>query len=179
MTDLLSTLQLVLKDGGYHCWLMPVERRAGVMFEDDTLMGFGYIFDDPQSLIDRWQTQEATALSRFASRFREANEKSWNIYSVFLCAAGADEEQARLIRQIEENMDRTRKIAACGVVTVDEVVTALLPIMPLQYRPTLEQEDYAGRLRRRIADFAPDAADAALNGDVPAADVVALLGTRT
>ena len=43
MTDLLSTLQLVLKDGGYQCWLMAVERRTGVMFEDDALMGFGYI----------------------------------------------------------------------------------------------------------------------------------------
>ncbi|MCP1913344.1 hypothetical protein J2R96_005824 [Bradyrhizobium elkanii] len=179
MTDLLSTLQLVLKDGGYQCWLMPVERRAGVSFEDDTLMGFGYIFDDAQSLIDRWQDQEAATLNRYAPRFRDANDKAWNIYSVFLCSGTADEEQGRLIRLIEENLDRTRKIAACGVGTVEEVVTALLPIMPIQYRPTLEQEDYAARLRRRIADFAPEAADAALNEDVPAADVIALLGTKS
>lgn len=50
--------------------------------------------------------------------------------------------------------------------------------MPLQYRPTLERENYADRLRRRIADFAPDAADAALDEDVPVAEVVALLGSR-
>jgi len=179
MTDLLSTLQLVLKDGGYQCWLMPVERRAGVAFEDDTLIGFGYVFDDAQSLIERWHTQEAATLNRFASRFREADEKAWNIYSVFLCSAAADDEQARFIQQIEENLDRTRKVAACGVRTIEEVVTAMLPIMPLQYRPTLEQEDYADRLRRRIANFAPDAAEAALNADVPAADVIALLGSRS
>ncbi|MVT69466.1 hypothetical protein GPL21_30695 [Bradyrhizobium pachyrhizi] len=179
MTDLLSTLQLVLKDGGYQCWLMPVERRAGVTFEDDTLMGFGYVFEDPQSLIEQWRAQEAATLNRYASRFRAANEKAWNIYSIFLCATAAEEAQARVIRQIEEDLDRTRKIAACGVGTVDEVVTALLPIMPLQYRPTLEQEDYAARLRRRIADFAPDAAEAALNEDVPPADVIALLGTKS
>ena len=178
MTDLLSTVQLVLKDGGYQCWLIPVDRRAGVAFEDDTLMGFGYIFDDPQALIERWQVQESAALNRFASRFREANEKTWNLYSVFLCATAADEEQARNLRQIEENLERTRKVAACGVGTIEEVVTALLPLMPLQYRPTLERENYADRLRRRIADFAPDAADAALDEDVPVAEVVALLGSR-
>ncbi|SFJ53556.1 hypothetical protein SAMN04487925_108264 [Bradyrhizobium sp. cf659] len=142
------------------------------------MLGFGYIFDDPQTLIERWQAQEAATLNRFASRLREANDKAWNIYSLFICAAPADEEQSRLIRQIEENLERTRKIAACGVGTVDEVITALLPILPLQYRPSLEQENYADRLRRRIADFAPEAADAALNEDVPAAEVAAMLGTR-
>lgn len=83
MTDLLATLQLVLKDGGYQCWLMPVDRRTGVSFEDDALMGFGYIFDDPKSLIDRWQFQEAAILNRFAPRFREANDKAWNILFAF------------------------------------------------------------------------------------------------
>lgn len=116
MTDLLSTVQLVLKDGGYQCWLIPVDRRAGVAFEDDTLMGFGYIFDDPQALIERWQVQESAALNRFASRFREANEKTWNLYSVFLCATAADEEQARNLRQIEENLSGRVKLrhAASG-----------------------------------------------------------------
>jgi hypothetical protein len=178
MTDLLSTLQLVLKDGGYQCWFMPVDRRTGISFEDDALMGFGFIFDGPQSLIDRWQVQEAAILNRFAPRFREANDKAWNIYSLFLCAAPADDEQSRQIRRIEENLERTRKIAACGVGTGAEVVTALLPILPLQYRPRLEQEDYVDRLRRRIADFAPAAADAALSEDVPAADVALMLGTK-
>lgn len=99
-------------------------------------------------------------------------------YSLFLCAAPADEEQSRQVRQVEENLERTRKIAACGVRTGAEVVTALLPILPFQYRPRLEQEDYVGRLRRRIADFAPAAADATLSKDVPAADVALMLGIK-
>jgi hypothetical protein len=178
MTDLLSTLQLVLKDGGYQCWFMPVDRRTGVSFEDEALMGFAYIFDDPHSLINRWQVQEAAILNRFAPRFREADDKAWNIYSLFLCPSPADEEQSRQIRQIEENLERTRKIAACAVGTVDELVTTLLPILPLQYRPRLEQENYVDRLRRRIADFAPGAAEAALSENVPASDVAVMLGTK-
>ena len=177
MTDLLSTLQLVLKDGGYQCWLMPLERRTGVTFEDDAFMGFGYIFDSPQSLIERWQAQEAATLNRFASRFRDANEKAWNIYSVFLCSP-------RLMTSRHASSGRSRKhrpnAQNRGVWRRDRRGGRHgdLPIMPLQYRPTLEQED-AARLRRRIADFAPDAADAALNEDVPAADVIALLGAKS
>jgi hypothetical protein len=55
-------------------------------------------------------------------------------------------------------------------------VTALLPILPIQYRPRLEGEDLTDRLKRRIATIAPAVVEVALDEDVAPAEVVRLLG---
>ena len=178
MTDLTSTLQIILKDAGYQSWLISVDRRTIISFEDEALIGFAFTFETPQSLISQWQDQETAVLARFNQQFREAQDKAWNIYSLFLCASSADEAQAREIREIEENLERTRKIAACDLTSHEETAFAILPILPIQYRPRLEEEHYVDRLRKRIADFAPLAADAALNETIPAAEVAHILGAR-
>ncbi len=178
MTDLTSTLQIILKEAGYHSWLISVDRRTVISFEDETLIGFAFIFDTPQSLISQWLSQETAVLARYNQQFREAQDKAWNIYSLFLSAGPVDDMQAREIRQIEENQERTRKIAACGLSSHEDTVFALLPILPIQYRPRLEEENYVDRLRKRIADFAPNVADAVLNEDVSPAEVAHMLGTK-
>ena len=58
-------------------------------------------------------------------------------------------------------------------------MTALLPVLPIQYRPRLEEEDLTDRLKERIASIAPAAANVALDDNVPPADVVRLLGAPT
>jgi hypothetical protein len=95
-----------------------------------------------------------------------------------LCAKSGSEEQTNEIRRIDEDLERTRKIAACGLVGNDDVLTALLPVLPIQYRPVLEGEDLTQRLKKRIAAIAPAAVDVALNENVPARDVLPLLGAE-
>ena len=41
MTDLKSPLQAILQDCGYQTWLVPLDAREAVVFEDDAVMGFG------------------------------------------------------------------------------------------------------------------------------------------
>jgi hypothetical protein len=179
MTELTSTLQIILQEARYKVWLASVERLTAVCFEDEAIMGFACLFGDAKSLLDQWRTVEGALLNRYAPRLREAEDKAWNVYSIFLSAAAATQSQVREIRQIEEDLERTRKIAACGLTGRDEVVTAMLPVLPLQYRPRLDGEDLTERLRKRIATFAPMAADAALNEQVSPAEVVRLLGSPT
>jgi hypothetical protein len=80
-----------------------------------------------------------------------AGEKAWNVYCVFLTGADGDDRKRREIRRIEEDLDRTRKLAMCGVSTKQLLMDALLPLLSLQQKPILEPEGYEQRLRRRLA----------------------------
>ena len=80
------------------------------------------------------------------------------------------------LRWIEEDLERTRKIAACGIASREELVRVLLPVLPLQYQPELRAEDVTERLRRRIAAIAPNVVEVALDEAVSPVEVVRILG---
>jgi hypothetical protein len=178
VTDLKSQLQIVLQDAGYDTWLSAIEHLEIVGFEDDTVMGFACIFDDVASMLERWRRIETRLLNHNAPSLHRAGDKTWNLYSVFLSQAIANDGQSREIRWIEEDMERTRKLAACGVVDQSTLVAALLPLLPLQSQPSLDREDFdvTQRLVRRIGTIAPPAASVALDPKVNVTEVIRLLG---
>jgi hypothetical protein len=176
MIDVLSTMQGVLREARFTTRLASVERSPIVCFEDDTLMGFGCVFDDPGSLLSRWKATEMSILTRFAANFRAAGEKAWNVYCIFLCSSAADSIENRQVRWIEEDLEHTRKIAGCGLASREDLVRILLPLLPLQYQPALHTEDVTERLQRRIRTIAPRASEVVLDEAVSAAEVVRLLG---
>jgi hypothetical protein len=96
--------------------------------------------------------------------------------ALFLSSAIADALQKRQINSIEEDLERTRKIAACAISTREDLVRALLPILPLQHQAVLRPEDITERLKRRILNIAPKAANVALDETVSAVEVARLLG---
>jgi hypothetical protein len=178
MTDLLSIVQAVLQDAGYGVRLIPMDRSTFIGFEDDDVMGFASTFETPLALLQTWNAVETSLLRRYAPQFRSATEKSWNIYSVFVCATRGTEQQTRQVRWIEENLQRTRKIAACGISSRHEVVQALLPILPLQNQPLIQPEDLTLRLHSRIEALAPSVRFAALDDHVAPEEVVRLLNDQ-
>ena len=141
-------------------------------------MGFVCVLAEPEDLLSRWRSIESALLARHAARFRAAEDKAWNVYAIFLCPKQGNEEQTGEIRRIDEDLERTRKIAACGLASKTDIVTALLPVLPIQYRPILEEEDLTERLKKRITSIAPAAVDVALDETIPASEVVPLLGSR-
>ena len=178
MIDVLSTLQVLLREAGFVTRLTSIERASIVSFEDDTLIGFGCVFDSPNSLLERWKTTELSLLTRYAAGFRKAGEKAWNVYCAFLCASAADPIQNRQVCWIEEDLERTRKIAACGLASREELLRALLPVLPLRYQPVLRAENVTERLQTRIHTIAPRASRVVLDQAVPPTEVVRLLGGR-
>ena len=176
MIEVLSILQVVLREAGFTTRLTSIDRAPIVCFEDDVLTGFGCVFEDPGSLITRWKATEMSLLRRYAPSLRAAGEKAWNVYCIFLCTSAADPIQNRQVRWIEEDLDRTRKVAACGLASRDDLVRALLPVLPLQYQPVLRAEDATERLRARIRTIAPRALDVVLDESVSPAEVVRFLG---
>lgn len=176
MINLFSTLHLVLREAGYTTSLASFDRFSIVCFEDDVLTGFGYVFDDPGTLIRQWKATEMSFLTRYAPSLRAAGEKAWNVYCVFLCSSPATPDENRQVHWIEENLDRTRKVAACGIATRDDLMRALLPLLPLQYQPLLRPEDITERLRNRIHIISPSASDIVLDESIEPEEAVRLLG---
>jgi hypothetical protein len=178
--DLRSQLQIVLQKAGYQTWLVSLDGLDAIGFEDDTVMGFACIFNSAKELLERWRDVEMRLLTTHALALKQAGEKTWNIYSVFLSREGADDVDEREVRWIEEDLERTRKVTACGVTTREELVIALMPVLPLQYQPLLDSDDFdvTQRLRKRIGDIAPTAAPAVLTEEVSPNEVVRLLGAE-
>jgi hypothetical protein len=179
MTDITSTVQIVLQEAGYETWLVAVDKVTVVCFEDDAVMGFACIFEEPRLLLEHWRKVESSLLARHAPRLRKAEEKAWNVYSIFLCSSPASDEETRQIRRIDEDHEQTRKIAACGLVGQEDIITAILPVLPIQHRPRLEGENLTERLKKRISAIAPAAVDVALDERVSPVEVVRLLGARS
>ena len=175
MTDLLSSLQIVLQEAGYETWLTSADLYTTVCFEDETVIGFASVFEDVATILDKWHAVETTCLTRFAPRLREARDKAWNVYSIFLTADAGVEGKIGALRRIEENLESTRKIAACGLTERERLINAILPVLPLQYQPRLDRENLGERLRTRIAAIAPSAVHVALDENVPPSEVVAIL----
>src|SRR5271170_5515183 len=161
MTDLNSTLQVVLQESGYRTSLVTLDGVVAVCFEDEAAMGFACVLENVTTLLEKWQTIEIGLLRRYAPRLQDAGDKSWNVYCIFLCAAPATEVEQRELNRIEENLERTRKIAACGLSGHEDLVEVLLPVLPLQYKPARSTEDLSERLRKRIAAISPAASTVA------------------
>lgn len=178
MIDLLSTSQILLRNAGFTVRLSSVGHRPVICFEDDALVGFCSLFEQTDELIEGWKAFESEILVRFAADIRAAGEKAWNVYCVFLCGGAGNGRQKRAVGWIEENLERTRKVAACEIASREDLVRVLLPVLPVQYQPALQHEDLTARLQKRIADIAPQAAHTILNLEVPVSEAVRLLGER-
>src|SRR5215472_16872369 len=180
MTDLKPTVQALLQDAGYETWLVALDDHEVVVFEDEATMGFACLFEIAPNMLKEWQNLETRFLMNFSLALKKAGEKTWNVYSVLLCTTSCSENEARAIRWIEEDLQRTRKVTGIATNGRGDVVTVLLPLLPIQYQPRLDTEDFnlTQRLKRRIGNIAPAAEQAALDSSVLPTDVVRLLGTE-
>lgn len=175
MIDIQSMSQVILKDAGYDVRLASLQSGTIACFEDAAIIGFVATFTSAPELIKKWKAYETEILSRFAPNFRAAGDKAWNVYCCFLTDGVPNPTETREIGWIEENLELTRKLAAAGIGTREELTRALLPLLPIQYQPVLLETEITERLGKRIAEIAPAVALVALDDKVPAQDVVGLL----
>lgn len=176
MIDVFSALQVVLQEAGFTTHLVSIDRSSVVCFEDEVITGFGCVFEEPEHLLNRWNAMEISFLKRYAPSLRIAGEKAGNVYCVFLCSSPADPYQNRQVHWIEEDLNRTRKLAACGLASREDLVRALLPILPLQYQPVLKPDDVKERLRNRIRMISPKASDIILDESIAPSEAIRSLG---
>ena len=176
MIDIQSAMQVLLKEARFDTRPTELNGQWIIQFEDDSLVGFCCEFPDPASMLENWHEREEAILRKYAASFRSAGEKAWNVYCVFLSQKAPSESEERAVRWIEENLERTRKLAACGINTRQALSNAILPLLPIQYQPSLDREDTTERIIRRVGSIAPRAANVVLDNAVPATEVVRVLG---
>jgi hypothetical protein len=175
MIDLLTTTQTVLGEAGFETWLVRGTFGTIVCFEDISVMGFVGIFSTTDALLQDWKRFESEMLDRYAAPIRGSGEKAWNVYTVLLTTDAPSPESKRSVRWIEEDLSRTRKLAGCDLQTRNDVLEALLPLVPVQQQAAIQADDANERLMKRIRAVAPSVENIALNDDVAVQDVVNVL----
>lgn len=155
--DPLTTAKTKLAKVGYSAWQKSVETDR-VYFEDRSVFGMVTTYPSVRDLIDTYEDRQDQFLRANESALRAASnqDKVWNAYTVHLTVGDFPRndkkrgEQENQIFRIEENFRGTRKIVRTNVATNQDVVDALLPLLPIQRKAMLAAEDYRQQLARNL-----------------------------
>lgn len=160
--DIATQSEVCLREAGYETWLWSGASPPVVCFENPAIVGFLHVYDTAVELLAQWEDAQARVLSRHTPMLRAAGTKAWNVYSVFLTSEKAD-DQERLVERLEEDFSLTRKIARTGIQMNEDLVHALMPLVPIKAKPMLENASVGDRLSARAKDLSPTALKAFLS----------------
>jgi len=163
MIDILTASARVLSDVGFSTQRISVPGRLAVAFENATVLGFLFAYDNPSQLIDSWVRDGDSAVGAYQFGLRRAGQKAWNTYLLLFASEEADYGTSVGLSAIEEDLAGTRKIARGGVADMADVRAALLPLLPLQNAPMLDPVDVVAEIRQRATELSQRAVDAFLS----------------
>jgi hypothetical protein len=146
--DLLNDSGTLLRVAGY---TVSAESRTVFYFEDSSVYGFVSVLPTVEEIVRSWQNEQDGFLASHSESLRGTPEKAWNAYSVFLTEARSSAETAAMLVAVEENFRASRKIARADLQTIEDVVRALSPLLPIRNLVTLSSEDLLRRLRAALS----------------------------
>jgi hypothetical protein len=161
MIDLLQESSDLLSSVGFGTTRMKVGSREALVFEDTTVLGFLFAYQNPIDLV--WQQDSDLAIADYQFALRRAGQKAWNTYLILLAAMPGGDVDAASLAAIEEDLAGTRKIARMDVRDPAEVRAALLPLLPLQAAPKLEAVNIPDEIRQRATELPTRVVDAFLS----------------
>lgn len=144
MTDTLQDCADVLAEAEFSTRRVEIPGDEGkrtfeaLAFEDETILGFVVVYDDPEQLIESWTSDRDRIAMRHREALQAARQKAWNAYLVLLSRQPADFGQSLALGQIEENLEAMRKITKAGVGAGGGARMALLPLLPFRAAPSLD-----------------------------------------
>ena len=170
MTSTKVAMRQYLVDAGYRIGELKSQKSPVLVFENATVLGFAFFYSDSTALFLNWRSDCEQILREMQFKLRQAGEKAWNTYAVFLADRGEGRGDAATLQAIEEDLVGTRKIARTGVRNLDALRHALLPLLAIQNAPRLDPIDMRKEIRRRTSElpntlverFVGDATDAAV-----------------
>ena len=164
MIDLLKESQRLLSETDGATALVETSRGKALAFEGVTVLGFIVAYDDPAQLLDRWGTDARVLINDYQLALRRAERKAWNTYTVFLSCAAANPGEQVALSAIEEDLIGMRKIARAGIIDLETLRAALLPLLPIQNAPRLETIDMPEEIRARTTELPSRVVEAFLSG---------------
>jgi hypothetical protein len=161
--DILAESATLLSGAGFGTQRIAVSDREALAFENPTVLGFLFGYDNAREALELWTRHADEAVRKYQFALRRAGQKAWNTYVVILCSTDADYRLSVALGAVEEDLAGTRKIARAGILDTADLRAALLPLLPLQSAPVLEPIDVLAEIRQRATDVAAPAVDAFLS----------------
>lgn len=156
MSETIAAAEELLREADYDVGSISTLEGHFMTFESDSILGFVACYRDAASLLENWRMASAKILESAKLALRRSETKAWNTYFVFLAEAPGDYGQNIALGAIEEDLVGTRKIARAGVATIQELRSALLPLLPVQTAPRLEPVDMATEIKLRTSELSSD-----------------------
>ena len=172
--EILDEIEIELRNAHYATWKPSGKDDQVIGFENDGIFGFVFNFDSVEDLLNEWNERQNGVLKSYKSQLKNAGDKAWNAYSVFVTKECAESNDKIRLIQIEENFQLTRKIARDDVLTRESIIAALLPLLPIQNRPHLQEHNYLEQLRFKLSEISENGATALLRG-ADALDIAQIL----
>jgi hypothetical protein len=124
-------------------------------FEDVSIIGRLHVLESAEQILTTWQIVQDHFLSENAGALGRDVTKAWNLYTALLTSDTPDSDAEGRLFSIEDDFRGTRKIARGGIVSREDVVSALSPILPLQNILPVGVVDSKQQMIERLAGITP------------------------
>ena len=137
----LSTIQVlaeatsVLEAGGYRAVAVPQAWPTSArVFEDPYGIVSLRVYDTWQQVSTEWTEMQGLLVDLISTNVRRGEPKTWEGYLVLLTIGQIIDEQRQDLVDLRYDTNRVRKLVATAedLQSLDDVRTALLPLLPLQ-----------------------------------------------
>ena len=155
MSEALDSIVHHLQGVSFDVFAIPLEHCESFIFENDTVLGFGLLYETPAQIIESWAVDADNLIASRHFQLRASANKAWNTYVLFLAKERAKSGEIVALSLIEEDLVGYRKIARAGCIDATELQRALLPLLPIQAAPILDPVDSQIEIRQRATDVSP------------------------
>jgi hypothetical protein len=155
-SQVLATATTALVEGGYSLIPLPSSWTGNVrLFEDEYGIVALSLFDTWRELLETWNVAQGLMVDLISEHLSRPEPKAWEGYLVLLTTAPVTASERNDVASIQRDTSRVRKLVITGseVETLDDVRTALLPLLPLDFAgPATSQEGLMDQLPQMLAD---------------------------
>ena len=164
MINLIGLAKAQLEAVGYDVGIGDGDYGSIISFENDSILGFAFFFQDASELIGGWRSESERVIREYNFALRRGEVKSWNTYLIFLAEGLASTSEEIVLGSIEEDLVGTRKIARAGIANAEGIRSALLSLLAIQSAPSLDAVDMPDEIRARTSELSSKLVDAFLSG---------------
>lgn len=137
-SQLVAAATEYLLAGGYS--RVEVSAAAGGtsrVFEDPFGVVAVHVYDTWDDLHSQWNEAQGSLVELMSAHLRQREPKSWEGYLVLLCSSPTPTSERNEVSNLRYDTNRVRKLVATGdeLETLEDVRTALLPLLPLEVNP--------------------------------------------
>lgn len=137
-SQLVAAATEYLLAGGYS--KVEVSAAAGGasrVFEDPFGVVAVHVYDTWGDLQSEWNEAQGSLVELMSAHLRQREPKAWEGYLVLLCSSPTPTSERNEVSTLRHDTNRVRKLVATGneLETLEDVRTALLPLLPLDVKP--------------------------------------------